>query len=86
MLRLRDQRTFAAKFMLNSQEHIAECGIMMSVDNQHCMNCEEFFIDTDNEFLKPLVVIFQKAECNLSMYLSQQPQPMPESKVINFMA
>ena len=72
--------------MLNSEEHIAECGIMMRVDNKHCMNCEEFFVNTDEEFLKPLVVIFQKAECSLSRYLSQQPQPLHESKVINFMA
>lgn len=72
--------------MLNSEENIAECGIMMRVNNQHCMNCEEFFINTDEEFQKPLVVIFQKAECSLRMYLSQQLQPLPESKVVNFMA
>ena len=45
--------------------------IMLIMEDLHTINCEEFFVDIDDEFLKPMVVIFELAECDFNKYLSK---------------
>ena len=44
---------------------------MLQMEDLHTINCEEFFVDIDDEFLKPMVVIFELAECDFNKYLSK---------------
>ena len=69
--KLSDGKAFAAKFMQNSLDHLEECNIMLQMEDLHTINCEEFFVDIDDEFLKPMVVIFELAECDFNKYLSK---------------
>lgn len=64
--------------MDNSLDLLNECNIMLTMKDPHIMTCVECFIDTDEEFSQPMVVIYEKAEYNLNNYLKTQTRPIPE--------
>lgn len=86
--RLRDQKIFAAKFMDHPEQHLGECNIMSKdiFEDQHTMNCEEFFINNDEVLSPQMVVILQRALSDFHEFLKNHPKPLSEKKAINFMS
>ena len=64
--------------MDNSLNLLNECNIMLTTKDPHIMTCIEYFIDTDEEFSQPMVVIYEKAEYDLSNFLKTQSRPISE--------
>ncbi len=45
-----------------------------------------FYINTDKKLKSVIIIIMEKAECNLLTYLSKIPKPIPQPQVINMLS